>query len=108
VRWRARSRRVDGCACALGGHAGAQRLKGGLDVCEGDGSHAFGRPVRPSAQIVEDRRGKGGSKEGYEIIGHGKGRTFAKHSNAKRDAACGSSALSGMCRGFLECVPSTS
>ena len=103
----ARSRKVGGCACALGGHAGVQRLEGGLDVCGGDGSHVFERHVRPSTRINRERGG-GGVKGGYKTIRLGKGRTFAKHSNAKRDAACGSSALSEICRGFLERVPNTS
>ena len=42
------------------------------------------------------------------MMGYEEGRTLAKHSNAKRDAVCGSSALRGMRRGFLERVPSTS
>ncbi len=100
-----------GCACVLGAGAGGHEVRrlgrgpeGVLSACGGDCSHAFGRPARPSARVM----GGGGSKGGYNTVGYREGRTFAKHSNAKRDAACGSSALSGMRRGFLERVPSTS
>jgi hypothetical protein len=99
------SQRVGGCACVLGGRrAGIQRLYGGLDVCGGGGSRAFGRPARPSTRAI----GKGGRGGKDKVIWYGKGLTFAKHSNAKRDAACGSSALRGIRRGFFERVPSMS
>ena len=58
-RLHARSRKVGGCACALGGRAGVQRLEGGLDVCGGDGSHVFERHVRPSTGINREG-GRGG------------------------------------------------
>ena len=61
-RLHARSRRAGGCACASGGRAGVQHLKGGLDVCGGDGSHVFERHVRPSTRINKER-GKGGLRE---------------------------------------------
>ena len=100
----ATSQRAGGCACVLGGLVGVRCLYGSPDVCGGDGSHAFGRLVRPSTQVL----GKGGAQCGYKVIEYGEERTLAKHSKVKRDAACGSSALSGMRRGFLERVPSMS
>ena len=72
-RLHARSRRAGGCACALGGRAGIQHLKGGLDVCGGDGSHVFERHVRPSTRINREREGGGGGLRG-DIIPRGKER----------------------------------
>ena len=58
-RLHARSRRAGGCACALRGRAGVQRLEEGLDVRGGDGSHVFERHVRPSTRINRERGGEG-------------------------------------------------